>query len=124
GTDDVGGTKPLSKLQPVCIVPYENDASRAEHLRREDRTQSYRSIPDDDRCFAGLQIGRDDRVVASAHHVGKRQKASKNGVIAGGVIRNLDKGCVGKGRSDGFGLPSQIFSSPESAVHTACEKAF
>ena len=33
-TDDVGGAKLLSKLQPVGIVPYNNDASRAENLRR------------------------------------------------------------------------------------------
>ena len=46
GADDIGGAKPLSKLQPIGVVPYQNDASRAKNLSREDRAQSDRAIPE------------------------------------------------------------------------------
>src|SRR5690554_267524 len=117
---DVGRAELAGDLLAVFVARHRDNSARAESLRGEHGAEPDGPVADDHDRLTGTDAGRDCRVVAGAHDVGKGQHARDQVLI--GMPRGDDERAVGVRHPDALALGSAgemtlaIGGTPPAAV--------
>ena len=102
------------QLQPLRVVPEEDDPFRSEPFGRQHPAQAHRPVADHRRDATLPHARRHRRVVARAHHVGQRQQPGQERVVVGRIIWNFHQRAVCERRADGLGLSAGVLCRPRT----------